>query len=168
LTGSGLADLWLHEVFGVTGPVTLAWIGINAPRVLGLDFSTPLDPTATAHDPEAESATDSGFLTTLPAELGHDIVYLKSELHYLRVVTTRGSTLVLFNLRDAIAAMPSGSGLQPHRSYWIALSHTQRLVRQGSSWRIELNSGDTVPVSRRQLSTVKQTLDQCQTPVNSA
>lgn len=155
---SRLATLWANEISGVTGPITLAWIAINAPRVLRLDFRAAQQDEYPRVSEETESNFDTVFLTALPARLGRDFIYLKSELHYLRVVTTRGSSLVLFNLRDAVASMPKDSGVQTHRSYWVALSHVQRLVRHGSSCEVEVTNGDMIPVSRRQLSKVKRVL----------
>jgi len=44
----------------------------------------------------------NSFLSVVSQEIGWDIIYVKSELHYVRVVTSKGERLVLFNLKDAI------------------------------------------------------------------
>jgi DNA-binding LytR/AlgR family response regulator len=87
--------------------------------------------------------------------LGEDVVYLMSELHYLRVVTTRGSALILYTLRDAILELSHTDGLQPHRSYWVASAHVRGLHRRGNAWRLELDCGELVPVSRRKQSEIR-------------
>ena len=162
---SGLLSLLLDEALGVVFPVTLVWVGINAPRVIGLDFSRPAGSPQAADEAgtlQSETVTSTceqqsseGFLRLLPGEIGTDIIYLMSELHYLRVVTTKGSTLVLYNLRDAVDELPADLGLQPHRSYWVAFRHLQRLVRRAGKAYLALSDGSTVPVSRRRLSEVR-------------
>lgn len=163
---SDLLLLLLDEAIGVVFPVTLVWVGINAPRVIGLDFSRPAGSPPAADEagtPQSETATSNcgqqaseGFLRLLPGEIGTDIIYLMSELHYLRVVTTKGSTLVLYNLRDAVDELRADAGLQPHRSYWIALRHLQRLMRREGKTYLAMSDGSTLPVSRRRLSEVKE------------
>lgn len=157
-----LGPLLAGEALAVLFPVTLVWVGINAPRVLGLDFSQSRigsggnEPPAAAPTPAASPA--SPFLGALPSGLGRDIIYIMSELHYLRVVTTHGSTLVLYNLRDAIDELPAASGLQPHRSYWIALSHLVGLSRREGRPYLKMSDGTLVPVSRRRLNEVRSML----------
>ncbi len=163
----GLAWLWLDEVVGVVPPVVLVWVAINAPRVLNLDFSDRGDP-APAHSDAAQVAPHreetpipghrSGFRALLPPGLGQDIVYLKSELHYLRVVTTRGSALVLYALRDAVTELADDGGVQPHRSFWVALGHVLELKRTGKGWRLVVTGGTELPVSRRRQASVKAVL----------
>jgi hypothetical protein len=150
--------LLLDETLGVLFPVTLVWLGINAPRVLGLDFSKPGTNLATSQEHVAEEDNKErreGLWNLLPDEIGSDVLYLMSELHYLRVVTTRGSTLVLYNLSDAISELPLDSGLQPHRSYWVAKKHISKLHKHDGKSYLQLSDGKQVPVSRRRLSVVK-------------
>ena len=71
--------------------------------------------------------------------------------------TTRGRSLVLYNLRDTAEALErSVEGLQIHRSHWVADRHVRRLVRRGKSWSCELSNGLALPVSRRRQSEAKQ------------
>jgi hypothetical protein len=154
-----LLMLLADEILGVVLPVTLVWIGINAPRVLGLDFSQP-SPASQAQRQEGAQyrAPASALLKLLPGDLGADIVFMKSELHYLRVVTTQGSALVLYNLRDAIEELPPDAGMQPHRSYWVALKHLERLARRDGKPYLRLRDGSQIPVSRRRLSEARALL----------
>ena len=160
---AALFALWLDEVQGVVVPVALVWVAINAPRVLGLDFRhseaiATRSPATPEPGPPVPQLPATGVLALLPAELGRDVVYIMSELHYLRVVTTRGRTLVLYNLRDAVAQLPRGEGFQPHRSYWVALRHVEGLVRRGGRSELRLSDGSRVPVSRRRLAEVRERL----------
>lgn len=166
----GLDDpgrLWAlmrSEVLGVVPPVVLVWIGINAPRVLQLDFSSArLQPASSRPQPSAapgaslrEAAQETpGFLGQVPATIGRDIVYLMAELHYLRVVTTGGKALVLYNLRDAIDELPADAGIQTHRSFWAAFAHIEKVVTRDGRTVLMMRDGSAVPVSRRQASKVK-------------
>jgi hypothetical protein len=161
-TTNQLLMLLLDEILGVLFPVTLVWIGINAPRVLGLDFSRSTENSADMlrQQPADEGLqAKDGFLNLLPGRIGTDVLYLMSELHYLRVVTTRGSALVLYNLSDAVSELAPNSGLQPHRSYWVALKHVNRLLKREGKNCLELSNGSQVPISRRRLSDVKAKID---------
>lgn len=158
-TISQLLKLLLDEIHGVLFPVTLVWIGINAPRVIGLDFSQRAATQTSSQEvvPTGnEQRQSDGFLDLLPGEIGTDVIYLMSELHYLRVVTTKGSTLVLYNLRDAVEELPADAGLQPHRSYWIALRHVGKLFKHEGKAFLQLSDGSLVPISRRRLNEVKE------------
>jgi hypothetical protein len=164
----GLFPLLVDEMFGVVPPVALVWVAINAPRVLNLDFSDrpdePRDGSAANSTPSLASAQSeamrgrTGFRALLPPGLGQDVVYLKSELHYLRVETVKGSALVLYALRDAVAELGEGRGVQPHRSYWVSLDHVLDVRRTGKGWRLDVTGGTEIPVSRRRQAAVKASL----------
>jgi DNA-binding LytR/AlgR family response regulator len=101
-----------------------------------------------------------GFLSQLPASIGLDIICLMAELHYLRVVTSKGQSLVLYNLRDAIAELSPETGIQTHRSYWAAYDHVvKRVTRDGRTFLV-MDDGSEVPVSRRRAPAVKKAIGQ--------
>ncbi|MGD9095158.1 MAG: LytTR family DNA-binding domain-containing protein [Chromatiales bacterium] len=165
-----IQSLLLDEIAGVVPPVMLVWIGMNAPRVLGLNFSlqdksakgdSPGVKTETAGSGSSQSADGQrGFLSQLPASIGLDIICLMAELHYLRVVTSKGQSLVLYNLRDAIAELSPETGIQTHRSYWAAYDHVvKRVTRDGRTFLV-MDDGSEVPVSRRRAPAVKKAIGQ--------
>ena len=148
LTLSALINEWA----AVSPPVVVCWLALNAPWLLGFRL----------HRPGAESAPQAtlptaefpDFIGLLPeADRGMPWL-LKSELHYLQVVTDQGSGLILYNLSDAVAALPAESGLLVHRSYWVAFDAIQTLERQGRQGELILSTGERVPVSRGRLSAV--------------
>lgn len=96
----------------------------------------------------------AAILTMLPANVGTDVVYLKSEDHYIDVHTTAGSSLVKMRFSDAVADL-GDRGIKVHRSYWVATSHVQRLVRNGKRTQIRLTGGHQVPVSVTHLPIVR-------------
>ena len=114
----------LQEIRGVVLPSTITWVAINAPSILQLNFKNInallSNAPSTKKNQYAEDSIKD-FIALVPTEIGKDIIYLKSELHYVRVVTAIGERLVLYNLKDAIADLEKWlQGIQTHRSYWVA------------------------------------------------
>jgi len=170
-TSQQLQGLWLDEILGILPPISLSWVAINAPWLLGFGFIRP-DYSSIPNEQEARnlsiSVTNSvgtenkrtsvsddvnqlTFVALLNPEIGTDIVYLKSELHYLKVVTTKGKMLILYNLRDAIDEMPHGQGEQTHRSYWVNYSHITKMRLNGRQGVLLLTNDEEIPVSRNNI-----------------
>ena len=165
-----------NEWVNLVPPAAITWVFINAPWVMGLRLEAAQQTRPATKEPSPDAAkvdeiktTRSGFFALLPVNIGTDIVLLKSELHYMEVVTSSGRALILYRLRDAIEEMAaldadqiektdSITGLQCHRSYWIALAHTVRLQTRGREGLLVMSDGRSVPVSRRYLPAVKSML----------
>ena len=97
-------------------------------------------------------------MSLLSPEKQGKLLLLKSELHYLKVVTDQGSGLILYNLADAVAQLPERSGLLVHRSYWVAFDAVDELIRRGRQGELRLKNGQMVPVSRSKLNEVSRQL----------
>lgn len=95
------------------------------------------------------------LLEALPAELGSDVIALEMEDHYVRVHTALGSELVLMRLRDAMIYVADIEGRQTHRSWWVARGAVEDVVRDGRNVRLVLARGIEAPVSRAQVSELK-------------
>ena len=95
------------------------------------------------------------LLESLPEPVGQDVVYVHVSGHYLEVVTTTGSVVVLMRLADAVAAL-GDRGMQIHRSYWVASRHIRHLVRRDHRMLLCLTDGYEVPVSHTFLPTVRE------------
>jgi hypothetical protein len=161
-------EIIFEEIGGVFAPVLLTWAGMNAPRILQLNFSsaTLSQPAETARpdvtidkpaDPTSQSKGE--FITKFAKLIGTDVIYMMSELHYVRVVTSKGETLVLHNLKDAIAQLPTEySGIQTHRSYWAASKHIESIKEKNGQSSVVLSMDKTIPVSRRKLAEVREFL----------
>lgn len=128
--------------------------------------STVTEPDATnttaqqSHQENSTPASDKndvagGFLQTLPGIFGSDIIAISSDLHYLNVFTLVGRTTVLGNLRD-VASELQDTGLQVHRSHWVAHKHVDRIVNSGGQAACIMSNGLRVPVSRRRWKAVRQ------------
>ncbi|MDE0178562.1 MAG: LytTR family DNA-binding domain-containing protein [Gammaproteobacteria bacterium] len=97
------------------------------------------------------------LLRLLPERLGTDLIYIKSEDHYLEVHTTVGSSLIKMRFSDAVAEL-SDHGMQVHRSYWVATRHVTRSVRSGKRTMLRLTGDHKVPVSVTHLPAVRAAL----------
>lgn len=167
------------EMLGVTPVVTLAWVALNAPWVLGWRLVRPLNSNLNTvpstemvermttadvvapNDAVMEIFTLPIFAAVPPAKRA-ELYYLKAELHYLQVVTANGSCLILSSLRDAIAvleARPDMRGIQPHRSYWVRLDAVRQLRRDGRQGCLSMPDGGEIPVSRTAFKTVAALLE---------
>ena len=132
----------------------------DVPATRRQEFAPPAPPLLVA--PRSGTSAEKlrkhpTILTLLPANLGTDVIYLKSEDHYIDVRTTVGSSLVKMRFSDAVVEL-GDRGIQVHRSYWVATSHVQRLVRNGKRTLIRLTGGHQVPVSVTHLPTVRATV----------
>lgn len=96
-----------------------------------------------AHPPGA----DETFQRRLPYELRAPLVRIEAQDHYLNVVSTKGSTLILMRLGDAIAEL-SAQGIRVHRSHWVALGGVDRPRRVKGRDVLVMSDGVEVPVSR--------------------
>ncbi len=96
------------------------------------------------------------LLSRIPVSLGSDVVALEMEDHYVRVHTALGSELILMRLRDAMVELEGIEGRQVHRSWWVAKGAVEDVIRDGRNVRLKLARGLEAPVSRAQVSELKQ------------
>jgi len=126
--------LWLTFAFLIIIPMTL--IG-----------------TALAKEERKSGVTNmlEFFHHKLPEALAtSQLLALKAEDHYLRVITDNGNALILMKFSDALAALNGYPGIQTHRSWWVASRELQgREILNTSTHNITLSNNLDVPVSRR-------------------
>ena len=144
-TSQGLLSDLLEEFTNVAPPVVVTWIAINAPWLIGYRMQKP---PSTAEDATSTPRENNTFLEKSGLDKGDELIYLKAELHYLQVVTTAGNSLLLYNLKDAVAELPNDLGVQCHRSYWVNRSFIQKFRKSGREGELELTDGSRIPVSR--------------------
>ncbi len=101
-------------------------------------------------DPEGSEAAEA---------LNGDVVCVHVSGHYIDVVTTAGSAVLLMRLADAMSAL-GDRGMQVHRSYWVAFRHMRRLVRRDHRMLLCLHDGQEVPVSRPYVRPVRDRIKQ--------
>ncbi|MFD2367049.1 LytTR family DNA-binding domain-containing protein [Pseudoduganella sp. GCM10020061] len=88
------------------------------------------------------------FMARIPSHLGKELLALGAEDHYLRVITPAGSDLILMRLGDALKELDESTGLQVHRSWWVAHDAVRTIRRDGAKLTLVLSDGLEVPVSR--------------------
>jgi hypothetical protein len=106
----------------------------------------PAAPVPVPASTTSTPATRGTIIKLLPNRLGTDLVYIKSEDHYLEVHTTTGSSLIKMRFSDAVAEL-ADHGMQVHRSYWVATKHVVRTGRNGKRTTLRLTGDHEVPVS---------------------
>lgn len=105
----------------------------------------------------AEGEARARFIGRMPAEIGHELVYIKTEDHYVEVHTTVGSARVLVRFADAVDELGE-FGMQVHRCYWVAHGQMAELLTRGHRTLLRLADDSEVPVSRRYLADVQAVL----------
>lgn len=144
--------LWLRlisEIGHFFVPLILIWCLINAPSLLQLERGeAPEDLTVDTGTDEETSNELAEFWSRVPGRLGRRIVAMSAELHYVRVYTTEGDTLILFPFGRAVDLLQDQIGMQIHRSHWIALRQVDEVVSKDGRVNCEMISGLSLPVSR--------------------
>lgn len=172
-----IASELLDEFLGLAPPLIFVWIAMNAPWLLGYriyqnpDFHTANDSgdiikeaeTRVTHlgseienpSPASNRAASEDFFSLLPSDIGREIMHMEAELHYLKVETTSGEALILFNIKDAANLFDSSDGILCHRSHWVSKYHISAFQQIGRCGELTLTNGVKVPVSKRKLAEYK-------------
>ena len=140
--------------------ITLTFNLIPATQTVGAEVSA-LDEATASQDaqprPETETAAPetARFIDRLLPELGTQLIALEMEDHYVRAHTALGSELVLMRMRDAVAELEGIEGEQVHRSWWVARGAVADVKREGRNVRLVLDNGIEAPVSRANVTPLK-------------
>ena len=162
-SGDPLALALLAEFAALLPGSILVWFGLNASRLLNLPEPQTPDRSAPP-DPMEE------FWSKMPKALDRDLVALTAELHYLRVQTTKGDTLILYPFGRAVEELRA-RGHQVHRSHWIADAHLLGVEREGDRYFCRTDTGLSLPLSRsyrraiRDLCASRETLQAGKLPI---
>ncbi|WP_340587405.1 LytTR family DNA-binding domain-containing protein [Erythrobacter alti] len=139
-------------VLMVGGIITLLFAILPRSRAVQLQ-AAPVARNATGTAPSGSAS--ASFLDRLPPELGSDLLALEMEDHYVRAHTALGSDLVLMRMRDAVAEVGDLEGAQVHRSWWVARGAVADVKREGRNVRLVLENGLEAPVSRANVTPLK-------------
>lgn len=96
------------------------------------------------------------ILDRLPVEKRGRLAYMSMQDHYVDVHTDKGGTLVLMRLADAMTETQGVSGLQVHRSHWVALDAVAAAVRREGRLFLRMADGTELPVSRPYMAAVRE------------
>lgn len=137
LDGVGFFRLAVFVAPSLIG-VTLAVNAMFEFRVVGQDRP--------ATEPQAQTPTL--LQSKLPHHLGHEIVTVQAQDHYVEVTTLKGRAMVLMRLGDAVCDLEPLGGLQVHRSWWVNPAHLDRAETGKSGQELVMTNGLRVPVGR--------------------
>lgn len=131
---------------------------VYLPRMITADALDPSNVSSLEHDSSGESVIerDTLFQSSFDPPLQGDICHLEAQEHYVRILTTDETRMLLYRFSDAVKQMPSSTGMQTHRSHWVANAAVKGLIIKGQSLKVELNDGTLVPVSRTFRAAVEQ------------
>lgn len=133
--------------------LALARRGLTRPS-LQVALLAPAEASASEEQAIGETATNAFLRKHAPA-LSGGLRALQAEDHYLRLYSEGGSVLILMRLRDAVAELGSGTGWQPHRSFWINLDASLSAEKEGTNWFVRVSSDLRIPVSRANVRALK-------------
>lgn len=106
-----------------------------------------IDPDAAVGASGAGSPQADTRNVHLPDEIRENIVYVHVSGHYVEIITTSGTEVLLMRLSDVANAL-EGQGMQTHRSYWVAYRHVLRIEKYERRAVLHLTGEHKVPVSR--------------------
>jgi len=113
-----------------------------------IPLNTPVEDASSNDLPEQEAQKQVSFFDSLETPLRGDIITIEAQEHYVQIQTSDESRMVLYRFSDAVRQIPPLTGMQVHRSHWVAHAAVKELVMKGQSMQIELHNGSLVPVSR--------------------
>ncbi|MTI16631.1 LytTR family transcriptional regulator [Rhodobacteraceae bacterium RKSG542] len=120
------------------------------------------------NEEETPTPESQALLPLLAPPLQGDLIQMEAQEHYVRIVTTEETRMVLARFADYVKLIPEDVGLQIHRSQWVARSAVECCFQEGANMRVLLTNGSTVPVSRRYTDIVTSTFDKRLHPIKKA
>ena len=119
-----------------------------------LIVSVVRDETLTKHsaariaDPTSEEMRRPRFFDRLEDCGPSDLIRLEMQDHYVEAHTSKGSSLILLRMSDAVAELEGFNGLQVHRSHWVARQGVVGSEMVRAKRFLVMRDGARVPVSR--------------------
>lgn len=94
------------------------------------------------------SPSDPMLLDRLPVHLHGSILCMQVEDHYVRVHSSLGNAMVLMRFSDALRGLDHVTGMQVHRSWWVAQGAVTLFRRSGRTAQLMLTNEMKIPVSQ--------------------
>ncbi|QIE57480.1 LytTR family transcriptional regulator [Pikeienuella piscinae] len=96
----------------------------------------------------AEPEVPGLLLASQPPVIG-DLLAAEAQEHYVKLKATEQGGMALYRFGDAVRDLGRYRGMQVHRSHWVADDAVVAVIGKRGALRVELTSGEVVPVSRR-------------------
>lgn len=122
-------------------------------------LSEPSEQSRPLVEPDASTSLNF-FIKSFKPPLRGELCSVEAQEHYVQVVSSEESRMVLYRFSDVVRQMPESIGMQVHRSHWVAHSAVKETVMQGQTMKLALKDGRFVPVSRTFRHAVESRFDQ--------
>ena len=96
------------------------------------------------------------FLARFDPPVKGQVFAVQAQEHYVRVITAEGALTTLSRFGDALRELEGLSGVQVHRSFWVADAGVAAIKAGRRGLRIVLRNGEQVPVSARHADLVQR------------
>jgi hypothetical protein len=126
-------------------------LGFTAVYVICLVIETVGTVLQTHAAKQSTAPQTPALLSRLPLEKRGALLAITAEDHYITVITTKGREMLLMRLSDAMAEAAPVTGLQIHRSHWVALAGVVSVARLGDGAEALLIDGDRLPIARARM-----------------
>ncbi|MGB0900921.1 LytTR family DNA-binding domain-containing protein [Halocynthiibacter sp.] len=83
------------------------------------------------------------------------LLSIQAQEHYVELRCINRSGITRLSISKAVKAVEAVDGMQVHRSWWVARRAAKQLKREDGKLVLELNSGETISVSRGRSSAVR-------------
>ena len=100
--------------------------------------------------------TAPAFLARFDPPVKGQVLAVQAQEHYVRVITAEGALTTLYRFGDALRELEGLSGVQVHRSFWVADAGVAAIKAGRRGVRIVLRNGEQVPVSARHADLVQR------------
>jgi hypothetical protein len=114
------------------------------------------DPPATLGPAAVPEPAAPAFVERFDPPVTGSLLAVQAQEHYVRVITSEGAPCTLYRFGDALRELEGLSGLQVHRSFWVADAGVAALKNGRRGLRIVLRNGEQVPVSARHADLVQR------------
>ncbi len=108
-------------------------------------------PSAAEAEPEPERARPEvpGLLLASQPPVEGDLLAAEAQEHYVKLKATVQGGMALYRFGDAVRDLARYPGMQIHRSHWVADPAVAAVIGKRGSMKLELSTGEIIPVSRR-------------------
>ncbi len=120
----------------------------------GIATPRPLPDTTVAN-----TLAQPKLMARLPLEKRGDLISLSAADHYVEVVTTKGSSLILMRLADAVTETAPLEGRMIHRSHWVANTAIARVEGSIGKAKLYTVDGRYFPLSRAMTTKIRALLE---------
>lgn len=146
-------SLWINETSSVSMTTATLWL-IVVYLVLQPVYQQHLKQDVLTEAGVSPLVGWPDVLSAVPVHKRGQLLSISSDQHYLDVITTADKSFIRGSFHQVTQQL-AVTGIQVHRSHWVAYAAIVSWPREDNQWYCELNNGLRLPVSRRRRRTVQ-------------